>query len=114
MDKNDSDTKKVPHRAPIAHQGDPNESTLYDLRVEHKPIGMLKPFERNARKHSARQIQQIAASIRQFGFTNPVLIDAENQIIAAAGVVFARYQCRKSSIISVSLPSVPGARANAP
>lgn len=49
----------------------------------------LKPQARNARTHSEKQLQQIAASIRQFGFTNPVLIDAEGHIIAGHGRVEA-------------------------
>jgi DNA modification methylase len=49
----------------------------------------LKPQARNARTHSEKQIQQIAASIRQFGFTNPVLVDAEGHIIAGHGRVEA-------------------------
>ena len=43
-----------------------------DLQVQDHPIGGLKPYPR---KHSPRQIRQIAASITEFGFTNPVLID---------------------------------------
>lgn len=46
---------------------------------------MLKPYTRNARTHSKNQIQQIAASIREFGFINPVLIDTDNRIIAGHG-----------------------------
>jgi ParB-like chromosome segregation protein Spo0J len=47
------------------------------------------PSVRNARVHSARQISQIAASIREFGWTIPVLIDEEGEIIAGAGRVLA-------------------------
>jgi ParB-like chromosome segregation protein Spo0J len=45
----------------------------------------LFPFERNPRTHSHEQIGQIAASIREFGFTNPILLDGENGIIAGHG-----------------------------
>jgi hypothetical protein len=45
-------------------------------------IEQLKPYSKNARTHSLRQIRQIAESIRAFGFTNPVLIDSKNSIIA--------------------------------
>ena len=55
------------------------------LRIEHRRIASLKPFASNARTHSARQLNQIAASIREFGFTNPVLIDQESVIIAGHG-----------------------------
>ena len=43
------------------------------------------PYARNARTHSDQQVAQIAASIREFGFTNPVLIDEEDGIIAGHG-----------------------------
>ncbi|MFO1173636.1 MAG: DNA methyltransferase [Paracoccaceae bacterium] len=49
----------------------------------------LKPWARNARKHSRKQLQQIAASIEAFGFLNPVLIDADKTILAGHGRVEA-------------------------
>jgi hypothetical protein len=49
----------------------------------------LKPHERNARTHSKKQIRQIAESIKRFGFTNPVLVDEQNRIIAGHGRVEA-------------------------
>jgi hypothetical protein len=60
-----------------------------NLRVETRPIFSLKPFPRNARTHSKKQIHQIAASIREFGFTNPVLIDEFGVIVAGHGRVEA-------------------------
>lgn len=54
-----------------------------------QPVAALKPAKRNARTHSDRQIAQIAASIRQFGFTNPVLTDDEGRIVAGHGRVAA-------------------------
>ena len=52
-------------------------------------VSALKPYARNARTHSRRQIKKIAASIERFGFVNPILIDENNQIIAGHGrVVF--------------------------
>lgn len=54
----------------------------HPLEVELRPIGTLKPAARNARRHSERQIEQVASSIRQFGFTNPVIIDADGTIVA--------------------------------
>ncbi len=52
-------------------------------------ISDLKPYKRNARTHSRKQIRKIAASIEQFGFVNPVLIDEDNGIIAGHGRVAA-------------------------
>jgi ParB-like chromosome segregation protein Spo0J len=51
----------------------------------------LIPYARNARTHSDQQVAQIAASIREFGFTNPVLIDEEDGIIAGHGRVLAAH-----------------------
>src|ERR1700727_483781 len=57
--------------------------------IEKLPIGQLHSWPRNARTHSRKQIRQIAESIRRFGFTNPVLIDGENRILAGHGRVEA-------------------------
>ena len=59
------------------------------LTVVYQPVGALTAFASNARTHSKQQICQIADSIRAFGFTNPILIDAENRIIAGHGRVEA-------------------------
>jgi ParB-like chromosome segregation protein Spo0J len=59
------------------------------LSVEYIPPDDLKPYGRNARTHSRKQIRQIADSIRIFGFTNPVLIDSQNMILAGHGRVEA-------------------------
>jgi hypothetical protein len=54
--------------------------------VEILHIDQLKPWPRNARTHSRKQVRQIAESIRRFGFTNPVLIDGENRMSAETGL----------------------------
>lgn len=55
------------------------------LKIEHLPLGYLKRYEGNVRTHSSQQIQQIVASIDEFGFTNPIIIDEDNVIIAGHG-----------------------------
>jgi ParB-like chromosome segregation protein Spo0J len=55
------------------------------LKIQYLPIDNLVPYQRNPRTHSEEQIEQIAASIREFGFTNPILIDANQGIIAGHG-----------------------------
>ena len=55
------------------------------LRIEYLTPSSLIPYTRNARTHSKKQIRQIADSIRQFGFTNPLLIDKDNMILAGHG-----------------------------
>jgi ParB-like chromosome segregation protein Spo0J len=55
--------------------------------VERRPIGTLIPSAQNARTHSDEQVAQIAASIREWGFTMPVLVDEAGSIIAGHGRV---------------------------
>ena len=57
--------------------------------IEYLSIAKLTPYKRNARTHSKKQIKQIADSIKEFGFTNPVLIDSESTILAGHGRVEA-------------------------
>lgn len=57
--------------------------------IETVPIGALKAYTHNARTHSPDQVAQIAASMVEFGFTNPVLIDKDETIIAGHGRVEA-------------------------
>jgi DNA modification methylase len=59
------------------------------LSMQFLKTSSLKPYPRNARTHSKHQIRQIAESIRVFGFTNPILVDCENHIIAGHGRVEA-------------------------
>lgn len=59
------------------------------MKIESLPLDRLIPYARNSRTHSDAQVAQVAASIREFGFTNPVLIDAEDGIIAGHGRVMA-------------------------
>jgi len=50
-----------------------------------RPVSALKPYEKNARTHSAEQVEQLTRSIREFGFTNPLLVDETDRIIAGHG-----------------------------
>jgi DNA modification methylase len=59
------------------------------MQIKNIPTDTLRPYERNARTHSKRQIRQIAKSIQRFGFCNPVLIDNQRQIVAGHGRVAA-------------------------
>ena len=59
------------------------------MKVERLATDGLIPYVRNAKKHDDAQVAQIAASIREFGFNNPVLIDQDNGIIAGHGRVLA-------------------------
>ena len=57
--------------------------------IEYIPVGDLQKSPRNARTHSDKQVSQIAKSMRRFGFTNPVLIDDHNNILAGHGRILA-------------------------
>src|SRR3954447_11185870 len=64
-----------------------SQPTVMARQIQLRAIDQLIPYERNARSHSASQIAQIALSIGEFGFTNPILVNAKGQIIAG----YARY-----------------------
>jgi 1-aminocyclopropane-1-carboxylate deaminase/D-cysteine desulfhydrase-like pyridoxal-dependent ACC family enzyme len=63
-----------------------------DLQIAWRPLAELVPAARNARTHSPEQIDQIAASILEFGWTNPILIDEAGEIIAGHGRVLAGHK----------------------
>ena len=67
-------------------------------RIEIWPTGRLVPYGRNARTHSPEQVAQIAASIVEFGFTNPILVDSMDGIIAGHGMA-AVAKARISSLL---------------
>jgi len=58
-------------------------------RIEMRAVADLVPYARNARTHSSDQVAQIARSIQEFGFTNPVLVDGSGSIVAGHGRVMA-------------------------
>src|SRR3954454_25318406 len=64
-----------------------SQPTVMVHQIQFWAIDQLIPYERNARSHSDLQIAQIASSIGEFGFTNPILVNAKGQIIAR----YARY-----------------------
>lgn len=55
------------------------------MQIEYRPVDALIPYVRNARTHSEDQVAQIAASIAEFGFVNPILVDGDDVIIAGHG-----------------------------
>jgi len=71
---------------------------MKDLKIEIRQIDSLIPCARNARTHSDAQVAQIAASIKEFGWTNPVLVDGSNGIIAGHGRVLG---ARKLGLLEV-------------
>ena len=65
-----------------------------DGQIELVAVELLKPRPDNPRTHSKRQIDKIATSIRKFGFTNPILIDENNQVLAGHGRLQRQGSCR--------------------
>lgn len=82
-------------------------------QIEHLPIGGLIPYARNSRTHSDAQVAQIAASIKEFGFTNPVLIDGEGGIIAGHGRVMGARQLGMETIPCLRLGHLTDAQKRA-
>ena len=83
------------------------------LTVTPLPPGSLKPYARNARTHSAKQIAEIAASIRAFGFNNPVLIDRDSGIVAGHGRVEAAKQLGLATVPTIRLEHLSEAQKRA-
>ena len=71
--------------------------------VVYLKVASLKPYARNARVHSKKQIRQIADSIKRFGFTNPVLVSDENEIIAGHGRVAAARLLEMETVPTIAL-----------
>jgi len=80
----------------------PNDLHGISMAVTPMAITRMRPYGKNARTHSKKQIQQIADSIRRFGFTNPVLVSGEDEIIAG--------HCRVEAARLLGMQSVPTLR----
>ena len=83
------------------------------LVVISQPIAGLVPYAEIARTHSPSQVAQIAASIAEFGFVNPVLVDAEGVLIAGHGRVMAAKQLGLASVPALRLGHLSAAQARA-
>ena len=72
------------------------------LKLDYRAVDVLIPYARNAKQHSDAQVAQIAASIREFGWGAPILVDGQNNVIAGHGRLLA---ARKLGMTEV--PVVP-------
>ena len=79
------------------------------VTIEQMAVASLRPYSRNARTHSKKQIRQIARSIERFGFTNPVLISDDNEIIAGHGRVEAAKLLGLASVPTLRLSHLDAA-----
>jgi DNA modification methylase len=84
-----------------------------DLEIAWRPLGELIPYARNPRTHSDAQVAQIAASIREFGWTNPVLVDGANGIIAGHGRVLAARKLELDRVPVIELAHMSDAQKRA-
>ena len=77
-----------------------------EMAIKLRPIVSLTPHRRNARTHSRKQIQQLARSIKEFGFTNPVLIDAASGVLAGHGRVEAAKLLGMTEVPTIELAAL--------
>tara|TARA_B110000261_G_scaffold5852_1_gene6073 strand:+ start:287 stop:1462 length:1176 start_codon:yes stop_codon:yes gene_type:complete len=83
------------------------------MKIEQLKVNDLIPFINNSRTHSEEQVGQVAASIREFGFTNPILVDGDNGIIAGHGRLMAARKLGLESVPSIRLTHLSEAQKRA-
>jgi DNA modification methylase len=83
------------------------------INIEYVPVAVLIPYAANSRTHSDAQVAQIAASIREFGFTNPILINGENTIIAGHGRLMAARKLGLEEVPTIVLDHLSKAQQKA-
>jgi ParB-like chromosome segregation protein Spo0J len=83
------------------------------LKITYQKTGDLVPYARNSRTHSEEQVAQIASSIREFGFTNPVLVDEQNTIIAGHGRIMAAQKLGLGEVPTITLAGLTEAQRKA-
>jgi ParB-like chromosome segregation protein Spo0J len=76
---------------------------VHKLKVTLRPVADLVPYARNARTHSESQIEAICLSLKEFGWTNPVLVDGSNGIIAGHGRVLAAKKLGMAEVPCIEL-----------
>lgn len=86
---------------PQKHPGAPEKQRVATEplgAIEEVAIGLLKPYHRNARTHSPKQVAKIAGSLQAFGWMNPILVDADGTIIAGHGRWLAAKSLNKTTV----------------
>jgi ParB-like chromosome segregation protein Spo0J len=83
------------------------------LKIVEVPVEDLIPYANNARTHSDEQVAQIAASIREFGWTNPILVDGKNGIIAGHGRLAAARKLKIDKVPAIQLDELSEAQKKA-
>lgn len=76
---------------------------MQKLNIVYRQIKDLKPYKKNAKKHSKEQVEQIANSIKEFGFTQPVIVDKNNEVVAGHGRILGARKAGLKSVPTVCL-----------
>ncbi len=90
-----------------------NSAVERDLSVSWRPVTDLVPYAKNARTHSDAQVAQVAASIREFGWTNPILVDGRNGVVAGHGRLLAARKLRLDTVPVIELSGLSEAQRRA-
>jgi DNA modification methylase len=83
------------------------------LSINYRKSGDLIPYINNSRTHSDQQVQQVASSIKEFGFTNPILIDEDDGIIAGHGRLMAAQKLGLDEVPTITLKGLTEAQRKA-
>ncbi len=86
---------------------------MENLNIEYRQVDSLVPYVNNARTHSDDQVAQIAASIREFGWTNPILVDGERGLIAGHGRLKAARVLGRTQVPVIELAHLSAAQKRA-
>lgn len=86
---------------------------MSDLKIEYKNTDSLIPYVNNSRTHSDEQVTQVASSIKEFGFTNPLLIDEQGGIIAGHGRLMAANKLGLEQVPTITLVGLSEAQRKA-
>lgn len=119
-----TDTKRSSSETPTTAAGALETATTGDStgpdspvrlpgKLEHWPIDRLRPYERNPRTHSPEQITKIAASLLEFGWTNPILVDGDAGIIAGHGRLLAARELGMTTVPVIELTHLTEAQKRA-
>lgn len=76
---------------------------MQNIKITYKNIKELKPYKKNAKKHPKQQVEQIANSIKEFGFTQPVIIDSNNCVVAGHGRILGAKKAGLKEVPTVCL-----------
>lgn len=77
-----------------------------ELNIVYRNIKELKPYKKNAKKHPKEQVERIANSIKEFGFTQPVIIDKNNCVVAGHGRILGAKKAGLTQVPTVMLESL--------